>query len=60
MGLNRLDGVFTAANPALQRMLVGHAEEEIVGHKVLRLNHGDERAATAEAFATNVTLKRSI
>jgi PAS domain-containing protein len=34
MALNRLDGVFTAANPALQRML-GRAEEEIVGHNVL-------------------------
>ncbi len=50
MALNRLDGVFTAANPALQRML-GRAEEEIVGHNVLELNHEDERAATAEAFA---------
>jgi PAS domain S-box-containing protein len=50
MALNRLDGVFTAANPALQRML-GRAEEEIVGHNVLELNHQDERAGTAEAFA---------
>ncbi len=50
MALNRLDGVFTAANPALQRML-GRAEEEIVGHNVLELNHEDERAATAEAYA---------
>jgi PAS domain S-box-containing protein len=50
MALNRLDGVFTAANPALQRML-GRAEEEIVGHNVLELNHEEERAATAEAFA---------
>src|SRR2546429_5833000 len=49
MALNRLDGVFTAANPALQRML-GRAEEEIVGHNVLELNHEDERAATAEAY----------
>jgi PAS domain S-box-containing protein len=49
MALNRLDGVFTAANPALQRML-GRAEEEIVGRNVLELNHEDERAATAEAF----------
>ncbi len=50
MALNRLDGVFTAANPALQRML-GRAEEEIVGHNVLELNHEDERAATAESLA---------
>jgi PAS domain S-box-containing protein len=50
MALTRLDGVFTAANPALQRML-GRAEDEIVGHNVLELNHEDERAATAEAFA---------
>ena len=50
MALNRLDGVFTAANPALQRML-GRAEEEIVGRNVLELNHEDERAATAEALA---------
>ena len=50
MALFRLDGVCTAANPALQRML-GRAEEEIVGHNVLELNHEDERAATAEALA---------
>jgi PAS domain S-box-containing protein len=50
MALEGLDGVFTAANPALQRML-GRAEEEIVGHNVLELNHEDERAATAEALA---------
>ncbi|MBV8133844.1 MAG: PAS domain S-box protein [Alphaproteobacteria bacterium] len=50
MALTRLDGVFTAANPALQRML-GRAEEEIVGHNVLELNPEDERAATADALA---------
>jgi PAS domain S-box-containing protein len=50
MGLFRLDGVCTAANSALQRML-GRAENEIVGHNVLELNHEDERAATAEALA---------
>jgi len=50
MALEGLDGVFTAANPALQRML-GRAEEEIVGHNVLELNHEDERAATADALA---------
>ena len=50
MALFRLDGVCTAANPALQRML-GLSEEEIVGHNVLELNHHDERAATAEALA---------
>jgi PAS domain S-box-containing protein len=50
MALNRLDGLFTAANPALQRML-GRAEDEIVGHSVLELNIEDERAATAEALA---------
>jgi PAS domain S-box-containing protein len=50
MALTRLDGVFTAANPALQRM-IGRAEEEIVGHGVLEVNPEEERAATAEAFA---------
>ncbi len=50
MALARLDGVFTAANPALQRM-IGRAAEEIVGHSALELNHEDERAATAEALA---------
>jgi PAS domain S-box-containing protein len=50
MALTRLDGIFTAANPALQRML-GRAEEEIVGRNVLELNHEDERAATADALA---------
>ena len=50
MALFRLDGVCTAANPALQRML-GLSEGEIVGHNVLELNHPDERAATAEALA---------
>ncbi len=50
MAFEGLDGVFTAANPALQRML-GRTEEEIVGHNVLELNHEDERAATAEALA---------
>ena len=50
MALTRLDRVFTAANPALQRML-GRAEEEIVGHNVLELNPEEERAATANALA---------
>jgi PAS domain S-box-containing protein len=50
MALIRLDGIFTAANPALQRML-GRTEEEIVGCNVLELNHEDERAATADAWA---------
>ena len=50
MGLFRLDGVCAAANPALQRML-GRAENEIVGHNVLELNHEDEREATAEALS---------
>jgi PAS domain S-box-containing protein len=50
MGLFRLDGLCTAANSALQRML-GRAEEEIVGHNVLELNHEDERAVTADALA---------
>ena len=49
MALFRLDGVCTAANPALRRML-GLREEEIVGHNVLELNHPDERAATADAL----------
>ena len=34
MGLFQLDGLCTAANPTLQRML-GRAQEEIVGHNVL-------------------------
>jgi len=50
MALFRLDGVCTAANPALRRML-GLSEDEIVGHNVLELNHPDERAATSEALA---------
>jgi PAS domain S-box-containing protein len=50
MALEGLDGMFTAANPALQRML-GRTAGEIVGHNVLELNHEDERAATAEALA---------
>jgi PAS domain S-box-containing protein len=50
MGLFGLDGVCTAANPALQQML-DRTEEEIVGHNVLELNHEDERAATADAWA---------
>ena len=31
--------------------MLGRAEEEIVGHNVLELNHEDERAATADALA---------
>jgi len=50
MALARLDGVFTAANPALQQML-GRAEDEIVGRNVLELNPQEERAATAAALA---------
>jgi PAS domain S-box-containing protein len=50
MALFRLEGVCTAANPALQQML-DRTEEEIVGHNVLELNHEDERAATADALA---------
>jgi PAS domain S-box-containing protein len=50
MGLIRLDGVFTAANPALQRML-GRTGEEILGRNVLELNPEEERSATAEALA---------
>ena len=50
MGLTRLDGVFTAANPALQRML-GRGEEEIVGHSALELNAEEQRSATAAALA---------
>ena len=50
MALVGLDGVFTAANPALQRML-GHTEQEIVGRNVLELNPEEERAATADALA---------
>jgi PAS domain S-box-containing protein len=49
MALFQLDGLCTAANPALQRML-SRTEAEIVGHNVLELNHEDERAATAEAL----------
>jgi PAS domain S-box-containing protein len=50
MALARLDGVFTAANPALQRML-GRTAEEIVGRSALELNPKEERAATADALA---------
>jgi PAS domain S-box-containing protein len=50
MALSRLNGVFIAANPALQRML-GRTEEEIVGRSFLELNPEEERAATAEALA---------
>jgi PAS domain S-box-containing protein len=50
MALAGLDGIFTAANPALQRML-GRTEEEIVGRNALELNPEEERAATAEALA---------
>jgi PAS domain S-box-containing protein len=50
MALFGLDGVCTAANPALQRIL-GRSEQEIVGQNVLELNHPDERAATAAALA---------
>ena len=50
MALARLDGVFTAANPALQSML-GRSEEEIVGRSALELNPEEERAATADALA---------
>jgi PAS domain S-box-containing protein len=50
MALFRLDGVCTAANSALRRML-GLSEDEIVSRNVLELNHPDERAATAEALA---------
>ena len=50
MALARLDGVFTAVNPALQRML-GRTEDKIVGYSFLELNLEEERAATAEALA---------
>jgi PAS domain S-box-containing protein len=50
MALARLDGVFTAANPALQRML-GRTEEEILGRSAVELNPQEERAATADALA---------
>jgi adenylate cyclase len=50
MALSRLGGVFTAANPALQRMF-GRSDEEIVGHSSLELNPEEERAATADALA---------
>jgi PAS domain S-box-containing protein len=50
MALFRLEGVCTAANPALRQML-DRTEEEIVGHNVLELNHEDERVATADALA---------
>ena len=50
MALARLDGVFTAANPALQSML-GRSEEEIAGRSALELNPEEERPATADALA---------
>jgi len=62
MALARLDGVFTAANPALQRML-GRADEEIVGHSFLELNPEEERAATAEAlkkFRSGLLTERNV
>jgi PAS domain S-box-containing protein len=49
MGLFRLDGLSTAANPALQRML-DRTEGEIIGHNVLELNAEEERTATADAL----------
>ena len=45
MALAGLDGVLTAANPALQRML-RRAEQEIVGHSVVELTHADDRDET--------------
>ena len=50
MALARLDGVVTAANPALQRML-GRAEHEIVGHSVVELTHPDDRGETVAVIA---------
>jgi PAS domain S-box-containing protein len=50
MGLFGLDGICTAANPALQQML-DRTEAEIVGRNVLELNHEDERAAIADALS---------
>jgi PAS domain S-box-containing protein len=46
MALARPDGVFTAANPAFQKML-GYSEDEIKGKTAVGLNHPDERPATA-------------
>ena len=45
MALAGLDGVITAANAALHRML-GRAEQEIVGHSVVELTHPDDRGET--------------
>ena len=58
MGLFRLDGLCTAANSALQRML-GRAEEEIVGHNVLELNHEDERVILRYAAKAPLLRMRS-
>ncbi|HYZ40900.1 MAG TPA: PAS domain S-box protein, partial [Stellaceae bacterium] len=46
----RLDGVFTAANPALRRML-DRTEDEIVGHTAMEITHADERAETENVVA---------
>ena len=50
MATARLDGVFTAANPALQRML-DRTENEIVGHTAMEITHEDERAETENVVA---------
>ena len=45
-----LDGVFTAANPALQRML-DRTKDEIVGHTATEISHEDDRPETDNVVA---------
>jgi PAS domain S-box-containing protein len=50
MATARLDGVFTAANPALRRMLA-RTDDEILGHTAMEITHADERAETEDVVA---------
>jgi PAS domain S-box-containing protein len=50
IALARLDGVFTAGNPALQRML-DRTADEIVGRTAMEITHEDERPETADVVA---------
>jgi PAS domain S-box-containing protein len=49
IALAGMDGVFTAANPAFQRML-GLSEAEILGRTAVEITHPDERAATVNVI----------
>jgi PAS domain S-box-containing protein len=50
MATARLDGIFTAANLALQRML-DRTEDAIVGRTAMEITHADERPETADVVA---------